>query len=96
MWSFTDNYDLLPNLYVRSRLKDGVLQYYQVYPCDGYVLRIPIMDEYQMDEEGNFVLDENGERILVMPYRTWGGATAMKNYDWTTNPDGFYAELSVS
>ncbi len=93
MWSFTDDYSILPNLYVRSRLKDGALQYFQIYPCDGYVLRTPIMDEYQMDEEGNYVFDENGERILVMPYRTWGGATALKNYDFTTNPSGFCAEL---
>ena len=93
MWSFADDYGILPNLYVRSRLKDGVLQYFQIYPCDRYVLRVPIMDEYQMDEEGNYVFDENGESILVMPYRTWGGATALKNYDFTTNPSGFCAEL---
>ena len=93
MWTYTDDLTLLANLIIRSRFKDGVLKHYQIYPVDGYVLRIPIMDEYQMDEEGNYVLDENGNRILVMPYRSYGGATALPNYDWQENPSGFYAEL---
>ena len=93
MWTYTDDLTLLDNLIVRSNLKDGVLKHFQVYPCEGYVLRVPIMDEYQMDEEGNYVLDENGERLLVMPYRSYGGATALPNYDWQANLSGFYAEL---
>ena len=44
-----------------------------------------------VDEEGNIILDENNEPILI-PYRTYGGATALPNYDWTANPDGFSAE----
>lgn len=92
MWSFTDDYSILPNLYIRSQFKDGALQFYEIYPCDGYVLRIPSGDEYQMDKEENLILDENGNPILVRPYRTYGGATAMPNYDWTTNPENYYAE----
>ena len=93
MWTYTDDLTLLPNLIIRSHFNDGVLKYYQIYPVDGYVLRIPELDEYEMDEEGNYVLDENGEYISVMPYRSYGGATAMPNYDWTTNPNNYYAEL---
>ena len=92
MWTYTDDYSIIENLYIRSNFRDGTLVFYDIYPCEGYVLRIPANDEYQMDEEGNYVLDENGERILVTPYRTWGGATATPNYDWTTNPDGYCAE----
>ena len=93
MWTYTDDLTLLINLIIRSRFKGGVLKHYQIYPVDGYVLRIPELDEYQMDEEGNYVLDENGNRILVMPYRSYGGATEMPNYDWATNPCNYYAEL---
>ena len=93
MWTFTDNLTILANLIVRGCFKDGVLIHYELYPCDGYVLRIPILDEYEMDEEGNLVLDENGDPILVMPYRSYGGATVMPNYDFTTNPNGYCAEL---
>ena len=93
MWTYTDNLTLIANLIIRSCFKDGVLIHYRIYPVEGYVLRIPCFDEYQMDEDGNYVLDENGERILVVPYRTYGGATEMPNYDWTTNPENYYAEL---
>ena len=92
MWTHTDDLTILANLIVRSNFKDGVLKNYQLYPVDGYVLRIPILDEYQMDEEGNYVFDENGERILVMPYRSYGGATINTNYDWNINPNNYYAE----
>lgn len=93
MWTYTDNLTLLPNLIIRSQFKDGVLKFYQMYPVEGYVLRIPTMDEYEMDENGEYVLDENGERILVMPYRTYGGAVEMPDYDWATNPENYHAEL---
>ena len=46
-----------------------------------------------IDENGEYVLDENGERILVMPYRSWGGAVIVPTYDWATNPENYYAEL---
>lgn len=93
MWTYTDDSTLLPNLIIRSQLKDGVLQFYQIYPVEGYVLRIPIADQYLMDEDGNYILDENGERILETPYRSYGGATEMPDYDWAANPENYYAEL---
>lgn len=92
MWTYTDDYSLLPNLYVRSRFLDGVLKHYQVYPCEGYVLRISANDEYERDEEGNIILDENGNPIII-PYRSYGGAVAMPTYDWVENSYGFRAEL---
>ena len=92
MWTYTYDTTLLANLSIKSAFKDGVLKFYQVYPCEGYVLRILSSDEYQMDEEGNIVLDENGNPIII-PYRSYGGATALPNYDWATNPRGFCAEL---
>lgn len=93
MWTFTDDLTILPNLIVRSKFKDGVFKWYQLYPVDGYVLRITALDEYEMDDDGNYILDENGNRILVTPYRSYGGAMVMPNYDFTINPDGYYAEL---
>ena len=92
MWTHADDYTILANLNVRSIFKDGIFKWYELYPVDGYVLRIPILDEYQMDEEGNFVLDENGNKILVTPYRSYGGATINANYDWNINPNNYYAE----
>ena len=85
MWTYADNLTLLPNLIIRSQFKDGVLKFYQMYPVEGYVLRIPTMDEYEMDE--------NGERILTMPYRSYGGAVEMPDYDWKTNSENYHAEL---
>ena len=92
MWTHTDDLTLIDNLIIRSNFKYGVLIHYTIYPVDGYVLRMPELDEYQMDDEGNFVLDENGNKILVTPYRSYGGATVLPNYDWATNPDNYYAE----
>lgn len=93
-WTYSDDYSLLPNLYVRSKFLDGVFKWFQVYPCNGYVLRVLSSDTYQTDENGDFVLDENGEKILETPYRTWGGAMVLNaNYDWVTNPNGYIAEL---
>lgn len=93
MWTHTDDYSVLPNLYIRSMLLDGILKWFEIYPCEGYVLRIPMHDSYQVDENGDYVLDENGNMILERPYRTWGGAMEMPNYNWVTNPKNYHAEL---
>ena len=101
MWTYNDDANLLPNIIIRSKFKDGILKHYQIYPVDGYVLRIPNMDEYRrdengeyvLDENGEYVLDENGEKILTVPYCSYGGAVEMPDYDWKTNPGNYHAEL---
>lgn len=93
MWTYNDDANLLPNIIIRSKFKDGILKHYQIYPIDGYVLRIPNMDEYRRDENGEYVLDENGGKILTVPYRSYGGAVEMPDYDWTANPENYHAEL---
>lgn len=93
VWTYTDDYTILPNLNVKSCFSDGVFKWYEIYPCDGYVLRILSSDIYQVDENGDYVLDENGNPILETPYRTWGGAMCRANYDFATNPRGYMAEL---
>lgn len=93
MWTYNDDANLLPNIIIRSKFKDGILKHYQIYPVDGYVLRIPNMDEYRRDENGEYVLDENGEKILTVPYRSYGGAVEMPDYDWKTNPENYHAEI---
>lgn len=93
MWTYNDDANLLPNIIIRSKFKDGILKHYQIYPVDRYVLRIPNMDEYRRDENGEYVLDENGEKILTVPYRSYGGAVEMPDYDWKTNPENYHAEL---
>ncbi len=93
MWTYNDDANLLPNIIIRSKFKDGILKHYQIYPVDGYVLRIPNMDEYWRDENGEYVLDENGEKILTVPYCSYGGAVEMPDYDWKTNPGNYHAEL---
>lgn len=85
MWTYTDDLTLLANLIVRSKFKDGVFKWYQIYPVEGYVLRIPYLDVTDTDPE-------TGETTFI-PYRTWGGATVTAGYDWATNPNGYYAEL---
>ena len=93
MWTYNDDANLLPNIIIRSKFKDGILKHYQIYPVDGYVLRIPNMDEYRRDENGEYVLDENGEKILTVPYCSYGGAVEMPDYDWKTNPENYHVEL---
>ena len=93
MWTYNDDANLLPNIIIRSKFKAGILKHYQIYPVDGYVLRIPNMDEYRRDENGEYVLDENGEKILTVPYCSYGGAVEMPDYDWKTNPGNYHAEL---
>ena len=95
MWTHTDDYNLLPNLYIRSQYIDGTFKFYEIYPCEGYVLRIPSGDTYVIDENGNYILDENGEKIVDVPYRTYGGATEFAGYDWSNNPENYHAELYV-
>ena len=90
-WTYTDNYNILPNLYVRSKFLDGVLKFYEIFPVTGYVLWIPKVDEYEYDEDGNPVYDEDGNPVLLYHYYSWGGATAMPNYDFEANVDGFQA-----
>ena len=86
MWTYEDDLTILPNLIVRSKFKDGVLKFYQLYPCEGYVLRIQLFDEYG--------IDENGNRVLVNVYRTMGGAVVEPSYDWGKNPNGYVAEFT--
>lgn len=92
-WTHTDDYNVLPNLIVRSKFLDGVLKRYELYPCEGYVLHIPSNDEYERNNDGNLVLDENGNPIVTRPYYSLGGATVRLNYDFTTNPNNYHADL---
>lgn len=92
MWTTNDLLDILPNITAKCHYKDEVLQFYQLYPVEGYLLHVPSGDSKQMDEEGNPVLDENGNEIIV-PYLSEGGATALPNYDFISNPLGFEAVI---
>ena len=90
-WTYADNYNLVPNLYVRSHFdNEGVLSHYQIYPCIGYVLYSPTNDSYVYDDNGEIVYDENGNPVTE-PYYSWGGATEMPDYNWTTNPNQWQA-----
>jgi hypothetical protein len=93
-FTHSDNYNLLPNLFVRSIFKNGAFKWYEIYPCSEYVLRCLYLDTFQIDEDGNFVLDENDNKILETPYRSEGGAMVLNaSYDWVANPNGYIAEL---
>lgn len=91
-WTRSDpDYSLLPNLYVESVYKDGVLKWYEIFPCSDYVLHIPSGDVPAGDEEGNIIYDEDGNPVIDIPYYSWGGAMAPSDYDFETNPNGFEA-----
>lgn len=92
MWSLTEDFTLLENIIVRSIYKDNVFKWYELYPAKDYILRIPSCDVYETDEEGNYIYDENGKKILVEPYYSTGGAMEMPDYDWEANPENYYAE----
>ena len=82
-----DNWNILPNLNVKHCFNDdGTLSHYTIYPAKNYVLHISSLDEPVIDDMGN----ETGE---IKPYYTDGGATALKTYDFKTNPKGFEAIL---
>ncbi len=92
MWTSKPLNDVLPNVNAVCHYKDEDLQFYQLYPAEGYSLHVPSGDSKQMDEEGNPVLDENGNEI-IKPYLSEGGATALSNYDFISNPLGFEAVI---
>lgn len=93
-WTKSDPiYNLIPNLYVQEVRENGTFVYYEIFPCSGYVLHIPSGDMPLCDEEGNIVLDEEGNAIIETPYYTWGGATEFAGYDWSANPEGYEAIL---
>lgn len=91
-WTYSDNYNLIPNLYIRSHYKNGVLSHYQIYAIDGYVLYSPSNNRYMYDENGEIIYDES-ENPIVEPYYSWGGATEMPTYDWANNPKQWQAVL---
>ncbi len=85
-WTAQDNWDLLPNINVQTKFKDGVAQWFELYPAEGYVLHIPNGDEP--------IYDFSGDNIIgTQPYYTYGGATVLLNYDFTTNPNNYHADL---
>ena len=92
MWTEKEFLSLLPYITVKAHYKDENLQFYQLYPVFGYLLHIPSGDSKQIDEEGNPILDENGNEIII-PYLSEGGATATKDYDFQLNSLGFEAIL---
>lgn len=95
-WTFMDDYNVLPNLYLRRHYdEENTLMLQQLYPCEGYALHIPSGDEYEYDNEGNLVLDENGNPIVIAPYYTLGGATVIRTYDFVTNSNNYHADLYV-
>lgn len=85
-WTTEDHWDILPNLNVQGHIKDGVLQWYELFPASGYVLHIPSMDSDVYDEWGM----PTGEK---QPYYSWGGATEFKTYDFAANPLNYHADL---
>lgn len=63
------NYNI-PNITVYNKLKDGVLSAYQVIPNEGYVMYDSTANDTEpvLDENGDFMFDENGE-MIVQPTR---------------------------
>ena len=85
IWTAQDNFELLPNIIVRTKFKDGVPQWLELYPNNGYVLHIPSGDVKIYDEFEN--------QIGIQPYYTYGGATVRLDYDFATNPNNYHADL---
>lgn len=92
-WTIIHNTDIIPNLDVMMHYNENnKLQFYEMLPLEGYIIRIYALDEYATDEEGNRILNENGDKYIVKPWRTSGSATAVEGYDWELNSQGFAAE----
>lgn len=92
MWTFIDDLTILPNLIIRSNFKDGIFKWYELYPVNDYVLRVPNLDEFQINENGEYIFNEDGKKILLTPYRSYGGAMVLPGYDWEKNPNEYQAE----
>ena len=93
-WTPVHNTNLISNLDIIAYYdENNILKGYEIFPDEGYVVRIYALDEYLMDDDFNYVLDENGNKILVRPWRIWGGAAEDPSYDWAVNPRGYAAEL---
>lgn len=85
-WTYQDDWDKLPNINVKHCYRDGVLVHYALYPAEGYVLHVPSGDDFAYDDEGNLT-DE------LIPYYTYGGATVLPGYNFTSNPRNYHADL---
>lgn len=83
------NPTLIENTTMRKKLLDGVFKVYTVKANDGYILHDNNCDMPEYDEE---TWEETGEIILGFRPSTYT-ATCAANYDFVTNPRGFYAIL---
>lgn len=73
----------IENARVQKSFRDGVLKAYYINSNSGYVLHDNARD--WMDED-----PETGEEVLKLGF-TRGTASCGANYDFATNPRGFYA-----
>ena len=66
---------------------------YRITPISGYVLHDNARDDYEIDEAtGDFVLDENGELIVLQGF-TRGTASCSIRYDFEANEREFFTRL---
>lgn len=81
------NPTLIENTTMQKRFIDGVFKQYTIKANEGYILHDNTLDTPVYDEE---TYEETGEIILGFRPSTYT-ATCAANYDFATNPRGFYA-----
>lgn len=83
--------DVIPTLIINTSMQifssDGVQRRYTITPNDGYVLHDKGYDEEVLDPE---TMEPTGE--VILGYRT-STASCNMNYDFTVNPNEYYAVL---
>lgn len=88
------NTNIIENLDIISYYdENNIIQLYEVYPLNSYVIRIGALDEYQTDEEGKLILNETNDKVFIKPYYAEDGVAIPNTYDWETNPNEYSAVL---
>ena len=79
-YTYEDMESPIPNATIRKRLNNGVLRTYVIEPVDGYALHLESFNqheiEWEYDEEGNLILDEEGNPITIILSTTIGYKTS--------------------
>ena len=82
---------LIENTIMRKALINGVHKQYTIEAIDGYVLHDARLDYQSSDPEtGEPLFDEDGNELITEGFAT-GMVSCRWDYDFTTNPWGFYA-----
>lgn len=82
MWTREEYEAGIPALKVLLVRENGVAKHYAIFPADGFLVRVPVLDMEHTTDNGATELTE---------YVSHGGCVERLSYDWSKNPKGYAA-----